>query len=72
MNQFLRGLLALVVAMSTSVACAAPARPLPTDSVYQLPAPLTDQEATPPTGARAAAGRSWSRCSTPRASTSAR
>jgi protein SCO1/2 len=44
MNLILRGVLALVVAVAANVAYAAPARPLPTDSIYQLPAPLTDQD----------------------------
>jgi protein SCO1/2 len=36
-------MLLLLFAAFTAPAIAAPAKPLPTDSVYQLPAPLTDQ-----------------------------
>jgi protein SCO1/2 len=38
-----RCLLALVVATGATLAVAAPDKPLPSDSVYQLSAPLTDQ-----------------------------
>jgi len=43
MNLVVRWLLAFAVAASATIAIAAPEKPLPTDSVYQLPAPLTDQ-----------------------------
>ena len=36
-------MLAVALAISATPAVAAPAPPLPTESVYQLPAPLTDQ-----------------------------
>ena len=41
MNVFARAVFAFVVAASATMAFAAPAKPLPTDSVYPLPAPLT-------------------------------
>ena len=43
MNLVVRCLLVLAVAAAATMAIAAPEKPLPTDSVYQLPAPLTDQ-----------------------------
>jgi len=43
MNLVVRWLLVLAVAAAATLAIAAPEKPLPTDSVYQLPAPLTDQ-----------------------------
>jgi protein SCO1/2 len=43
MNLVVRWLLVLAVAAAATMAIAAPEKPLPTDSVYQLPAPLTDQ-----------------------------
>ena len=44
MTVFARAVFALIVTASATLAFAAPAKPLPTDSVYQLPAPLTDQD----------------------------
>ncbi|MGH8029782.1 MAG: SCO family protein [Arenimonas sp.] len=43
MTLSVRFALALAVAASASITLAAPVKPLPTDSVYQLSAPLTDQ-----------------------------
>jgi protein SCO1/2 len=45
MTLFSRGLLALLLAAAASLSVAAPAKkPLPTDSVYQLSAPMTNQD----------------------------
>jgi protein SCO1/2 len=44
MTRIFRWLLVPALAVLATIAIAAPPKPLPTDSVYQLPAPLTDQD----------------------------